>query len=114
MKPKTQDATAFELFQAHFDQIGAQPEQGPFAKGHRIYHYYPSNEVYFDTDRSIYFWQTSTDQWTSGHRLPFSFRLNSSERETIHLTTAYPTRFHTRVRMVYPSGSMLTTVESDH
>jgi len=107
-----------ESGRASFQPVSSSPgdddDTSPFTQSRQTYYYYPSAEVYFSPDRSTYYWQTSANRWASGPQLPRSVRLSESEREMIQLRASEPQRYHSKIKVAYPAGGMLTTVDSDH
>ena len=82
-----------------------------FTREKSTYFYYPSSEVYFAPDRNLYFWQAAPNRWQSGEQLPRTVRVREAEREMIHLRSLEPQRYHSKIKLAYPAGGMLTTIE---
>ena len=61
-----------------------------------VYEYYPSQEVYFDAQRRLYFWHASA-YWGVGQRLPSTYRLEKGERMFVALDSNKPYRRHNKV-----------------
>lgn len=63
---------------------------------HFVFEYYPSQEVYFDAKRNLYFWHASA-YWGIGKRLPSTYRLEEGERIFVNLDSNKPYRRHHKV-----------------
>ena len=85
----------------------APPPWAP-AHGHRakhVYRYYPSNSVYFDTGRGLYFYYRS-GSWTASASLPGGLRINVNDYVTLDMDTARPYTYHRDIQKKYPPGRM--------
>ena len=87
-------------------------KQGPPAHapayGYRAkhkYRYYPSNSVYYDSGRGIYFYLKG-DNWEVGASLPISLRAELGESVSIELDTDKPYIYHSEHVRKYPPGQM--------
>ena len=81
------------------------PPHAP-AHGYRAkyrYHYYPSAQVYFDTDRRIYFYLEGQD-WRAGASLPQHLAVRLGAPVTLQLDTDKPYSAHSRHQRQYPPG----------
>jgi hypothetical protein len=70
---------------------GGPPPHAP-AHGYRAkhqYRYYPSNSVYYDTGRGLYFYLKG-DNWEVGASLPSSLRVDLGDSVSIELDTDKP------------------------
>jgi hypothetical protein len=75
----------------HKHKKGGPPAHAP-AHGYRAkhkYRYYPSQKVYHDTDRGLYFYLKG-DNWKIGVSLPSHIRADLGESVTIELDTDKP------------------------
>jgi hypothetical protein len=76
------------------------------AHGHRAkyrYHYYPSSHVYFDSERSLYFYYLE-DRWHASEWLPNRIAIDKREYVVIDMDIDKPYRFHSDVTRRYPPG----------
>jgi len=74
---------------------GGPPPHAP-AHGYRAkhqYRYYPSNSVYYDTGRGLYFYLKG-DNWEVGASLPSNFRVELGDYVSIELDTDKPYLYH--------------------
>jgi hypothetical protein len=74
---------------------GGPPPHAP-AYGYRAkhqYRYYPSNSVYYDTGRGLYFYLKG-DNWEFGASLPSNFRVGLGDSVSIELDTDKPYLYH--------------------
>ena len=69
-----------------------------------LYHYYPDNEVYFDTIRHLYFYRDN-GIWTMSVALPGSFQENLGSSVWLKLKSAKPYLSHSEQIQKYPPGS---------
>ena len=75
----------------HKHKKGGPPAHAP-AHGYRAkhkYHYYPSQKVYHDSDRGLYFYLKG-DNWEIGASLPYNMRADLGESVTFELDTDKP------------------------
>ncbi len=75
----------------HKHKKGGPPAHAP-AHGYRAkhkYHYYPSQKVYHDSDRGLYFYLKG-DNWEIGASLPYNMRAGLGESVTFELDTDKP------------------------
>jgi len=79
------------------------PAHGYRAKHH--YRYYPSRNVYHDTDRGLYFYLKG-DNWEVGASLPSSLRVGLGDSVSIELDTDKPYIYHADHVKKYPPGQM--------
>jgi len=82
---------------------GGPPAHAP-AHGYRAkhqYRYYPSSNVYKDTERGIYFYLQG-DRWEVGASLPLSFREGLGESVSLELETDKPYIHHAEHVKQYP------------
>ena len=78
------------------------------AHGHRAkysYRYYPSNEIYFDTGRGIYFYYRN-GSWSVSASLPGGISLNVNDYVTLELESDRPYIRHHEIRKKYPPGQV--------
>jgi len=68
------------------------------------YDYYPDREVYFDTDRHLYFYRTG-GEWSMSVALPISFQAHLGTSVQLRLETPRPYEFHDQNRKAFPSGT---------
>jgi hypothetical protein len=83
---------------------GGPPAHAP-AHGYRAkhqYRYYPSSNVYKDTERGIYFYLKG-DKWEVGASLPLSLREGLGESVSFELETDKPYIHHAEHVKQYPS-----------
>lgn len=81
------------------------PPHAP-AHGYRAQHhykYYPEKQVYFDTDRNLYFY-LSNGRWISAISLPKPLRLNLGLAVSIDLDHDKPYLKHSVYKKKYPPG----------
>jgi len=79
------------------------PPHAP-AHGYRAkyqYRYYPSNSVYYDTDRRLYFYLKG-DNWEVGASLPSSVRVGLGDSVSIELDTDKPYNHYEEHVKKYP------------
>lgn len=82
---------------------GGPPAHAP-AHGYRAkhqYRYYPSNNVYKDTERGIYFYLKG-DKWEVGASLPLPLREGLGESVSLELETDKPYIHHAEHVKQYP------------
>lgn len=71
------------------------PPHAP-AHGYRAkhcYRYYPAREVYFDTERRIYFY-IEGEVWKSGVSLPYHLRVSLGDYRTVEIYSDTPYEYH--------------------
>lgn len=76
------------------------------AHGHRAkyqYRYYPSNSIYFDTGRGLYFYYRD-GSWTASVSIPVGININFSDFVAIEMDTEKPYIHHDEVQKRYPPG----------
>jgi hypothetical protein len=76
------------------------------AHGHRAkrrYHYYPSQYVYYDIGRGIYFYLEG-DGWHLSTRLPAGIHLEYGEYVVLELETDEPYQYFSAHKRKYPPG----------
>lgn len=83
-----------------------QPGPPPWAPAHGRrakykYRYYPSDQVYFDPDRGLWFWLEAGD-WRMGAALPAGRRLGGSP-VILDMEVDRPYHYHPEVRRYYPA-----------
>lgn len=91
----------------HKHKKGGPPAHAP-AHGYRAkhhYRYYPSRNVYHDTDRGLYFYLKG-DNWEVGAKLPSSLRVGLGDSVSIELETDKPYIYHADHVRKYPPGQM--------
>jgi hypothetical protein len=91
----------------HNYKKGGPPAHAP-AHGYRAkhhYRYYPSRNVYHDTDRGLYFYLKG-DNWEVGASLPSSLRVGLGDFVSIELDTDKPYIYHADHVKKYPPGQM--------
>ncbi|MBS3732646.1 MAG: hypothetical protein KGY42_07035 [Desulfobacterales bacterium] len=88
----------------HHEDRGGPPPWAP-AHGYRAkkYRYYPSAQVYFDTQRDVYFYYRDGD-WRVSASLPGRIRVNMGDHVTLEMGTDRPYRYHSEVVRHYPPG----------
>ena len=88
----------------HHEDRGGPPPWAP-AHGYRAkkYRYYPSTQVYFDTQRDVYFYYSGGD-WRVSASLPGRIRVNMGDHVTLEMGTDRPYRYHSEVVRHYPPG----------
>ena len=69
------------------------------------YHYYPSSDVYYDTERKLYFYLEG-ENWRFGVSLPGGIKLDVGDHVTLGMDTDKPYEFHTDVVKQYPPGQL--------
>lgn len=74
-----------------------------------MYAYYPSQQVYFDPSRALFFWRERSGEWTQGKMLPGRFLLESDEAVTIPLDIDDPSKVHASIAAVYNSDASTAT-----
>ncbi len=82
---------------------GGPPAHAP-AHGYRRkfqYRYYPSEQVYFDVGRSLYFYYED-GRWIASASLPGSIRLSMGDSVSVELDTDKPYEQHEKVRKQHP------------
>lgn len=79
----------------------------PWAPAHgrqgREYRYYASAQVYFDTQREVYFYYQD-GQWRVSATLPGQIRVTLDDSVTLEMGTEEPYRYHPEVVEHYPPG----------
>lgn len=68
------------------------------------YDYYPDREVYFDTDRLLYFYRTG-GEWSMSVALPISFQEHLGTSVQLKLESPRPYEFHDQNIKDFPSGT---------
>lgn len=84
---------------------GGPPPWAP-AHGYRAkkYRYYPSAQIYYDTDRGVYFYYRD-GSWEVSASLPNRFRVRlSGGHVTLEMDTERPYEYHSEVVERYPPG----------
>ena len=84
---------------------GGPPPWAP-AHGYRAkyrYRYYPNARIYFDNQRSLYFFYRN-GQWEVSANLPGGTRLEVGDYVTIEMDNSKPYIYHTDVEARYPPG----------
>jgi hypothetical protein len=84
---------------------GGPPSHAP-AHGYRAkhqYRYYPSNSVYYDTDRGLYFY-IKGDNWEVGASLPSPLKVGLGDYINLELETDKPYVHHKEHIKKYPPG----------
>ena len=87
---------------AHKPKKGGPPAHAP-AHGYRAkhkYRYYPSNSVYYDTGRGVYFYLKG-DNWEVGASLPSKLKAGLGDSVTLELDTAKPYIHHAEHAVKY-------------
>ena len=87
----------------HKHKKGGPPAHAP-AHGYRAkhqYRYYPSSNVYKDTERGVYFYLKG-DKWEVGASLPLPLREGLGESVSFELETDKPYIHHTEHVKQYP------------
>ena len=83
------------------------PDHAP-AHGYRAkhsYRYYPSCSVYFDNDRSVYFY-LDDDSWRVSVELPNHLRIRLGEYVVVEMDTDKPYIHHQDHKIKYPPGQL--------
>jgi len=86
---------------------GGPPPWAP-AHGHRAKHrylYFPSCSVYYDTDRSTYFY-IEDGRWVVSVDLPDDLSVRLGNYVVLEMDTAEPHRYHGEHQRKYPPGQM--------
>jgi hypothetical protein len=86
---------------------GGPPPHAP-AHGYRAkhqYRYYPSRNVYHDTERGLYFYLEG-DNWEVGVSLPSRLRVGLGDSVRLELDTDKPYLYHAEHVKKYPPGQM--------
>ena len=86
---------------------GGPPPHAP-AHGYRakyIYQYYPSNCIYFDACRMVYFYLDG-DNWTAAVSLPGNLQLQLGSYVTIEMDTDRPYTQFGKHKRKYPPGQL--------
>ena len=71
------------------------PDHAP-AHGNRAkhsYRYYPAKEVYYDSERRIYFY-VEGEIWKSGAHLPYHLKVSLGKYQTVELYSDTPYEYH--------------------
>jgi hypothetical protein len=93
-------------------QRGGPPPWAP-AHGYRAkynYRYYPSAQVYYDANRSIYFY-FSNGKWQVSTRLPRQIQVSLAHNVNLAMNTDKPYRYHSEVIKRYPPDHAKTRGE---
>ena len=83
------------------------PPPHALAHGYRAKHqywYFPSNSVYYDTGRGLYFYLKG-DNWEVGASLPSSLRVGLGDSVSIELDTDKPYIYHAEHVKRYQRGN---------
>ena len=86
---------------------GGPPPHAP-AHGYRAkrsYRYYPSNSVYFDTYRKVYFYLEGKT-WRMSVSLPKEIRLKIGDYVSIEMDTDKPYTYYSEHKRKYPPGQL--------
>ena len=86
---------------------GGPPPHAP-AHGYRAkhnYRYYPSESVYYDTGRRLYFYLKGSN-WEVGVSLPDKLKVNLGDYVTLELATDRPYIYHAEHKKKYPPGQL--------
>jgi hypothetical protein len=78
------------------------PAHGYRAKHYR-YYYYPASQVYFDTERKLYFYSTG-GRWRLSAQLPGVISLHARDYVALDLDSDRPYVYHPEVAKKYPPG----------
>jgi hypothetical protein len=92
-------------------QKGGPPDHAP-AHGYRTkhkYRYYPSAQVYFDTDRGLYFY-LSKDDWRVTASLPSSLKMSLGSHISLEMDSDRPYVHHAEHKRKYPPGHVKKTI----
>ena len=68
------------------------------------YYYYPTSNVYLDTDRDVYFYLDSRGAWEMSVSLPQSLYVSLGDHVTIAMNTDQPYRENHEHKTKYPPG----------
>ena len=104
---KDSDHEHSEIYYKHKHKKKGPPAHAP-AHGYRAkhrYRYYPSQSVYYDTGRRIYFYLKG-DHWEVGASLPKHIRIGLGDSVSIELDTDKPYIHHAEHVKKYPPGQM--------
>ena len=96
-----------EVYYKHKHKKKGPPAHAP-AHGYRAkhqYRYYPSQSVYYDTGRRLYFY-IKGDNWEVGASLPNHIRIGLGASVSIELDTDKPYVHHAEHVKKYPPGQM--------
>lgn len=86
-------------------QKSGPPAHAP-AHGYRAkhkYHYYPASEVYFDTQRGVYFYLSGRN-WKMSVSLPGDLDIRLDHHVSIEMDTDKPYKHHKKHKKKYPPG----------
>ena len=86
---------------------GGPPPHAP-AHGYRAkygYRYYPSNSVYFDTNRQVYFYLEG-NKWRMSVSLPKEIHLKIGDYVSIEMNTDKPYIYYSEHKRKYPPGQL--------
>ena len=89
------------------DKKGGPPPHAP-AHGYRAknhYRYYPSQSVYYDTGRGLYFYLKG-DNWEVGASLPGKLKVSLGDYVSLELATDKPYIHHSEHTKKYPPGQL--------
>jgi len=87
-------------------QVKKAPPPWAPAHGYRAkynYKYYPSNSIYYDTGRRIYFYYRN-GSWSASVSLPVGITLRVDDFVTLEMDTDTPYTHHREIRKKYPPG----------
>lgn len=81
------------------------PDHAP-AHGYRAkYNYYPAAQVYFDTERKVYFYLDG-DSWNMSVSLPKDIKIGLGDYVTIEMDTDKPYSKFKEHKVKYPPGQL--------
>ncbi|MFW6081429.1 MAG: hypothetical protein ACOC7W_05905 [Desulfosalsimonas sp.] len=90
-----------------YEKHGSRGGPPPWAPAHGLrakkYRYYPSAQVYYDTNRDIYFYYRDGN-WRISASLPGRIRMKIDEHVTLEMNTDRPYEYHSDVVRHYPPG----------
>jgi hypothetical protein len=97
-----------EHHESYYENRGRDGGPPPWAPAHGYrakhkYRYYPSAQVYYDTDRSTYFY-FSNGKWQVSTKLPGQIHMSMGHNVILEMDTNKPYRYHSEVIKRYPPG----------
>lgn len=100
VKEPTADPSTAVGWIAQNDHYPWEPTKGYTAQNR--YLYYPVPQVYFDTQRELYFFRTDRGEWIKSPTLPMNLRQRLGEFVILKMDTNEPYQFQSEVVRYYP------------